>query len=170
MRYINKWNLWIFFLFSIVISCQDKIFEDQLPLILGIDNVDIKRSQNIDELGGFGEGYTFEIYKLSEKTIKSFIKRTPKSIRYNHDSTWKKKDWSKSPIDTTYNEVVAMCLNYDSGNKKLINKLNEIKKTLTQANVYYALYYRPDRYNPKDAQLFVLDINNKDLYIIESNF
>jgi hypothetical protein len=170
MKYMNVCNLGILILFPVVINCQNRIFKDKLSLILDIDNVKIKKSQSIDEFGGSGEGYTFEVYKLSEKTIKAFIDNPAKGIRYNHDSTWKKKDWAKVPIDTIYNEVLLMCLNYDSGNKKLANKLVEIRKTLTQANVYYALYYKPDKYNPENAQLFVLDIEGKNLYIIESNF
>jgi len=170
MKYINVYRLWILILFPIIINCQNRIFKDKLSLILDVNNVKIKKSLSIDEFGGFGEGYTFEVYKLSEKTIKSFIVNPSKSIRYNNDSTWVKKDWDKAPIDTIYNEVLLMCLNYDSGSKKLTNKLLEIKKSLTRTNVYYALYYRPDKYNPQDAQLFVLDIESKNLYIIESNF
>lgn len=51
-----------------------------------------------------------------------------------------------------------MCLNYSSGNTKLENQLNEIKKVLEKPKVYYSFYYKPDKDSPQDAQFFILDV------------
>lgn len=153
----------------LLFSCQSGVFKDKLPEILGISNVEIKDNHGTDEFGGFGEGYTLEIYELSESTVNSFIDRTSKILPDKKEkATWKKYDWQKTPVDSSYNEILIMSLNYSGGNKKLETELSEIKKVLEKPEVYYSFYYSPNKDNPQDAQFFVLDVQTGKLYVIES--
>ena len=60
-----------------------------------------------------------------------------------------------------------MCLNYASNNDKIKSQLKEIKEILKKGGVYYSFYYRPDKENPQNVQLFILDIQSKKIYAID---
>lgn len=147
------------------------VFKDDLSQILGVSDIEVKNSQGTDEFGGFGEGYTLEEYELSEKTVQAFINNASKTLpdKKEEGKNWQKKDWSKVPVDSSYSEILTMCLNYSSGSTKLETQLNEIKKMLEKIEVYYSFYYKPDEDNPQDAQLFILDVQSRKVYVIESN-
>lgn len=154
-------------------GCQSNVFKDDLPKILGVSNVEIQDSQGTDEFGGFGEGYTLEVYELSEKTVKAFINLTAKNLpdKKEEGKNWEKHDWSKTPIDTSYNGVLSLVLNYRSSTK-LENQLNDIKKLLEKPDVYYSFYYYSNeevKEYIEDAQFFILDVQSRKLYTIESN-
>lgn len=148
-----------------ILSCQSGVFKNDLSEILGVSNVEIKNSRGADEFGGFSEGYTIEIYELSEETTKAFIAQSNKILPSKEG--WKKFDWSKTPVDTSYTEIFGI-LNY-MGGKKVENLLSEIKVLLKKTEVYYSFYYKPDKDNPQDLQLFVLDTKSKKLHIVECN-
>lgn len=163
---------WFFTLFPfIMIGCQTKVFKNELSQILGMDKVFIVDSNSFDEFGGFGEGYTLESYKLSKKTVQKFCKIKEKNNLYKkNDSNWNKIGWSKSPIDSIYNEISLMGLGYDNGSVWLNEELSKIKDILIKPNNYYSIFYNPNIKNPENAILFILDVEQCKLYIIESNF
>lgn len=155
---------------SSLFGCQSNVFKDEVSELLNISNAEILSSKGIDEFGGFGEGYTIEVYELSDKTITDFKNKTTKELPVKKsDTTWLKKDWSNTPIDSSFNEIFIMGLNYSSGNNKIETELKEIKQLMVKSEVYYSFYYKPDKENPQDVQLFILDIPSKRLYTIESN-
>lgn len=155
----------------VLIGCHKPIFKERIPIIFGIDNFELKVIANFDEFGGFGEGYTFEIYEVSEGGIQAFINLKVKEIsQYKDDSSWKKVDWELAPADKLNEEVLIMCLNYANGNSKLKMFLTDAKKALQKEETYYSFYYKPNLENPQDVQLFIIDVRQKKLYVIESNF
>lgn len=154
-----------------ITSCQSKVFKDELGHILGVEEVEIEESQGTNEFGGFGEGHSLEVYVLSERTVQAFVNKASKTLpNKNDDEAWQKYDWDTAPFDSTYNEIMIMSLNYSSGNRKLETQLNDIKQVLKKGDNYYSFYYKPDKENPQDVQLFVLDVHNKKLYITDSSF
>lgn len=162
--------VFIYFLFFLLSSCNNYFYKNDLPLILGIENVEIKNSQRIDEWAGMhGDGFILEIYELSETTIQAFINRSSKNIpnKKENGKIWKKYNWSKIPIDSSFREIFIMCLNYSSDNQKLKAQLNEIKKLIEKEGVYCSFYYRPDSENPQNVQLFILDVKGKKIYAID---
>ncbi|PWG77918.1 hypothetical protein [Pararcticibacter amylolyticus] len=153
-------------LIVLISGCQSSYFKDDLPQILGVEQVDIERVSSKDDFGGFGEGYTIEKYKLKKVTIDEFYRVRSKLLPFK-DGGWQRYGWSKTPIDSLFKEVIYMPLEYYNGNKKLEPVLQHVKKALEQADVYYAFYYKPDRLNPQSVQLFVVDIQSRELYAID---
>ena len=155
---------------SSLLGCQSSVFKKEVSELLNVNNAEIVNSKGTDEFGGFGEGYTIEVYELSDKTIKDFENKKTKELPVKKDdSTWQKKDWSKTPIDSSFSEIFIMGLNYSSGNKKIETELKEIKQLVEKSEVYYSFYYKPDKENPQDVQLFILDVPSRKLYTIEMN-
>jgi hypothetical protein len=159
------------FLFLFLSSCDLLFFKSDLSQILGIEKIEIENIQTFNEIAGIqGEGYILEIYTLSEKTIQAFINNPIKNLpdKQEEGKEWHKYNWSTFPIDSSYSEVFNMCL-YNSGyNKKLKVKLNEIKRLIEKEGVYYSFYYRPDKEHLQNVQLFILDVQNRKLYAIDS--
>jgi hypothetical protein len=159
------------FLFIFLCSCNTSFIKNDLPKILDVDKVEIKKSQILNEWAGIhGDGFILEIYKLSEKTIQNFEEKSLKKLpdKKEKDKIWQKYNWSTLPIDSSYNEIFIMCLNYFSNNAKIRNILTEIKELIEEEKrMYYSFYYRPNKENPQNVQLFILDIENKKLYVID---
>jgi len=154
------------FLIILVISCQSNIFRNQIESILGINSTDIIQKSSIDEFGGFGEGYTLEIYELTESSVKIFQEKPLKKLPRKDNDNWKIKDWSNTPVNNSYKEIFTLVLNYDSSDK-LTKQLRELSELLKQKEVYYSFYYKPDKLNPTRVQFFVLDTNTNKFYAID---
>lgn len=162
--------IFIIFLCLFLSSCNSLFFKDALSPILGVEKVEVENSQTLDEWAGVqGDGFILEVYELSEKTVQSFIKQSSKKLpdKKEKNKNWRKYDWSKTPIDSSYNEVFITCLNYSSNSKKLKAQLNEIKKLIEKEGVYYSFYYRPDKENPQAVQLFILDVQSRKFYAVD---
>jgi hypothetical protein len=167
MRYILIFIAFFSLFFN---SCNTSFIKNDLSHVLGIKKVEIVNSQKIDEWAGIhGDGVILEIYELSEKTVKTFEKESVKNLPDNKNGKgWQKYNWNTLPIDTSYHEVFIMCLNYYSNSGELQILLNEINKLIEEnKNIYYSFYYRPNKENPQNVQLFILDIENRKLYAID---
>lgn len=158
------------FFFLLLSSCNTSFFKDDLSPILGLEKVEIENSQTLDEWAGTqGDGFILEVYELSEKTVQTFINQSSKNLpdKKEEGKNWQKYNWGKVPVDSSYNEIFIMSLNYSSDNPKLKAQLNEIKKLIEKDGVYCSFYYRPDRENPQTAQLFILDVESRKFYAID---
>lgn len=159
------------FLFLFLSSCSTSFFKDDLSLKLDIEKVEIENSKTLDEWAGMqGDGFILEVYDLSEKTIQDFENKSSKELpdKKEKDENWQKYNWSKTPVDSSFNKVFIMCLNYSSDNQELKTQLNEIGKLIEREDgAYYSFYYKPDKENPQNVQLFILDSKNRKLYAID---
>ena len=165
---MSKFNILFFFIF--LISCNSNK-ENELSFILDVKNVEIELSKETSDFGGFGEGYSLEVYVLSRKAIQSFVNKSNRILPKKKDpEKWHKYDWNTYPVDSSYNEVFTMGLNYSNGDLKLEKYLIGIKKTLLTPNIYCAFYYKPDERNPQDIELYILDIKTGKLYLIKASF
>ena len=113
-------------------SCQNFVFEKDLNKLLGVTNVVVEQREIVEEVGGIhGEGYTIEVYKLSEKTIEHFNKKTDKILPTHEDSNaWKKIGWLPTPIETSYSEVTSIITDYVASEEKLKARIDTIKKAI----------------------------------------
>jgi phage-related protein len=151
-------------------SCNTSFLKDDLSSILGMEKVEIENNQTLDDwAGNQGEGFILEVYELSEKTVQTFINQSSKRLPDKKEKVknWQKYDWRIVPVDSSFNEVFIMCLNYSSDNQKLKTQLDEIKLLIKNEKVYYSFYYRPDKENPQNAQLFILDTKSRKFYAID---
>lgn len=164
----------VFFLLALLTSCKGLVFKNDLPKILGVNDVSITESQGIDEFGGFGEGYTFEIYTLSVGTLKAFIALHNKELpdKKEEGKEWQKYGWSKTPVDSVYfANVLSVVFDY-KGIAKIEERLDEIRKILKKTYVYYSFYYNANKEVKdyiEDVQFFILDIEMANMYIVECN-
>jgi len=168
-------SIWRYlFLISLLLglsNCSKPFFKNELSQILGVDKIEIKDVHIVtDEFAGFGKSYSMEIYDLSDNTIYTFINEPSKQLPDKKEigKKWQKHLWSETAVDSGYNEIFGMALNYYNGDKKLENQLNEIKQLLGKTGVYYSFYYYPNKDNPNHVQLFVLDTEMKKFYAIDS--
>ncbi len=162
----------IFSTFSILFlsSCNTSFFKEDLSAIVGVEKVEIENSQTFDEWAGIqGDGFILEVYEFSDKTVQTFIDQSTKKLpdKKEKDKNWQKYNWRIEPVDSSFNEIFIMCLNYYSDNQKLKIQLNEIKELIKKEKVYYSFYYRPDKENPQNVQLFILDTKSRKLYAID---
>jgi hypothetical protein len=158
------------FILSTLNSCNTSLFKNNLSQILGIKKVEIENSYIFDEWAGpHGDGFILEIYKLSEITIQNFISTSNKILpeKTEKNKNWQKQNWSILPIDSSYNEVFIMGLNYMPNDKKIKAQLEIINKVAFKKGVFCSFYYSPNKENPRQLQLFLLDVQSKKLYMIE---
>lgn len=147
-------------------SCENLMFKGKLPSILGIEQVKVENAKSVDDFGGFGEGKTIEIYTLSELTVKSFVLTSNKILR--DKDNYLKKDWTKNVHDAEMECLISYSLNYRGGNTIEV-QLKNIKEILSQPNIYVAFYHNErDTCLSNMIQMFVLDITNKMLYIVDT--
>ena len=149
-------------------SCKKKnSFEKEIPNLL--NNLEIKNVESIysnNEIGGFNEGYYIEIYKIPNVFIEDFIKNNNKKIISK--SGWKTSNWLKTPINSTFEDIQILALNYHTDSPELKNKLNDVKKVLNDQNGFYSFYYKEVEGVPNSVQIFVIDIKENIIYIIEN--
>jgi len=160
----GRWRFSMFFL--LLLGCDIPFFKNDLPFILDVEKVEINNIQVFDEWGGWqGDGFTLEVYRLSEKTIQCFINKSSKNLPLKKG--YQKYNWTKTPIDSSYEEIFIMCLNYHSYNEKIELQLNKIKELIKKKEIYYSFYYKPDKNNPQNVQFFILDTQKGTLYVID---
>jgi hypothetical protein len=145
-------------------------FEKDLRKILGLSHIKINNKQEFSEWKGFqGDGFILEIYDLSEETVNNFdnlsLKRLPNKKEEN--KKWRKHDWYLFPIDSSYNEIFIMCLNYHSNSEEINCKLKQIKQLMRTNKFYCSFYYNSIQQNINSVQLFLLDVSEYKLYVID---
>ena len=165
-----KFQVLFFLIYFLSVGCSSTN-KDDVSYILDVKSTDIELSKETSDFGGFGEGYSLEVYVLSRKAIQSFVNKSNRILPKKKDpKKWHKYDWNTYPVDSSYNEVFTMGLNYSNGDLKLERYLLGIKKTLSTPNIYCAFYYKPDERNPQDIELYILDIKTGKLYLIKASF
>lgn len=150
-------------------NCKNEVFVKDVDKIININDVEVLNTDTFDEFGGFGEGFTMETIQLSEKSVDLFLKEKNKDIQLMSTPSWTKFNWSTGNYDKSYKEVFSLIFNYSNGASKLDNKLKELKEILINEGTYYAFYYKPNKENPTDVQLFILDSKTRKLYALENN-
>lgn len=159
----------IIILLAIIFGCTNYKFQNSLSEILNTTSVEIVNKSVIDEIGGMGEGFAIEEYVLSEKTIKFFVQNKDRILKPKEN--WISINWNLTPIDTLYSEVYTFGLNYSSGNKNVVSKIDELKKVVSKkSDVYYSFYCKPEIAAPQSIELHLLDIAERKLYIIDASY
>lgn len=167
-----KKNIIIYLLASLLLSnCQNRTFSDKLPLLLGLEKVDIEKVEELDDIGGIGEGKTIYIYVLSATTTENFLYQSEKKLP--NKQFFFKQDWKKGIgiIDSIYAPIRELSLNYlgDSRIESQLNIINNLLSKTDKDNIYIAFYYNNE--NPELAtksQLIIFEIQENKLYIIDT--
>jgi len=152
---------------GLLFRCQRAILRGDIHKVIGINSSKISLEESYDVFAGFGEGYTFEKYKLSKDEVQKFIRKQQKLLPNN--AKWKQLNWTLTPIDTSYSEIEVMVLNFTSS-KNLSRELEKMSMILKQPGNYYSFYYWPDINDPRKVQFFLLDVHENRIYAIDARY
>jgi hypothetical protein len=158
----------IFFVICLIISgCRD-LWKENIPLLLCVNDVEIKNAKTISDYGLINEGITINIYELADVTVEKFVNNENKTLPINSDTTWTNFGWYITPIDSFYKGIFNH-LNWIS-TKNVERILQTVKNELKEENVFYAFYIRKfdEITEPLGVQIFILNPRTRILYIIVS--
>jgi hypothetical protein len=82
---------------------------------LNVNKSTLKHSQGSEEYRGRASGYVMEVYDISDIGIQEFLNKSKKTLPFDSitASIWPGKvDWSKTPIDSSDNEIVERAFYY----------------------------------------------------------
>ena len=140
-------------------------YENELPQILGIEKVEIK-GKSIGESWAIGEWYICEIYDLTKEDFNSFLTGNKRNELYSTDSLWFRENWKKLPIDSQYNEVKDMVINYQATNK-IETTTNEMKQIISVGSGFYSFLCQPTIENPQKVLFFLFDEKTNKLFVVD---
>lgn len=144
------------------------IYLNKITQILDVENVEIK-SKSIVESLGIGEWYICETYNLAQENLNVFFAEKKQNKLYLTDSLWIRKDWDKLPINSQYNEIRDMVVNY-MATKKIEQRTNEMHQIISGNEGYYSFLCQPSIENPQKVLFFLLDKKNNKLFVVDLNF
>ncbi len=165
-------------LFGTWLVCREKVSQDELAGVYGTEaklgpaifEYDSDRAFN-------GDGYSFAVYELPESIRKrfetadaAFLATYP--IRPEYRSKWQSTSWMEAPLDPAYNAHLDFALSsYDSEKApKMAAHFEAVRRALSRKGAYYACFYNsPSGSHINDIDLFVVDLGDGRLYIINQN-
>jgi len=132
------------------------------------DSYELEYSKSV--FAGFGEGYSFEIYILSDSLVQSIIASPQNNLpaKSNSQDLFISYGWNTWPIGSQYDEVLDISLNYYTRNEGLKKAINSAKAMIANDSPLVAFYAYPNLPNPKIVQLFVLDTISRRMYFVDS--
>lgn len=146
--------------------CDDNyLYENKLTQILGVGQVKIK-DKSISDSWAIGEWYICEIYYLTPKDFYSFLVGSKQNKLYSADNLWFRKNWEKLPVDSQYNEVKDMIINYRA-TKKIELITNEMKQIISNCSGFYSFLCQPTIENPQKVLFFLLDEKTNKLFVVD---
>lgn len=159
----KKYNyLIILILFSSCNSFSDDFFD----FLFNTHDISLNRECS-DNPSVFSEGKSFEIYSLSKANITLAIQgilRKPHSISNDKYRRYKLPEWHITPIINHNDSTYAFIHSEMSGKENKCFDKNALIKLLQQEKNYYTFLYD----NLGRVKLFILDTNNKKLFLLTS--
>lgn len=123
-----------------------------------------------------GDGYSISVFELPAKIRKRFesadarlLSEFPKLPNWRKE--WRFERWSEAPMDDRFKNHLDFALSsYDAGKAPgLSSKFEAIRKALNRKGTYYALFYSGGGASIADIDLFIVDLAEGRLYIINHN-
>lgn len=170
---MNKCIKGSFVLLFLMFSCSDYIYNNQeLKSILGVEVVIEKRIFSKMEWSGFqGEGYTINVYQLSDPIIQNFLD----SNRYKvhpvliDDLETKTEKWRKTPMTKKFEEVKFMVTRYFTKDEKVLEFQKVIEDKLNSEGTYFAFYYKGNSLDEANqVYFFLIDPISNRFYVVEA--
>jgi hypothetical protein len=143
---------------------------EELEIVLGMKMEDPQLIFKNDIMGGFNEGYTLEVIKLSDKDIQNFHIILRSQDYPLEDQNWQVIKWKESPIEDSLVGVEELILNYHIKDNTTRAFQDEIRKLLGGQNeVYYSAYYKEVADNVVSVKFYLIDLRSKKIFMIKSN-
>jgi hypothetical protein len=144
------------------------VYESKITQILGINKVEIK-GKSMTDSWAIGEWYICETYNLTKENLNSFLAGNKRNELYSADSLWFRKDWEKLPIDSQYNEIKDMVINY-MATSKIEKRTNEMGQIISTCSGYYSFLCQPTIENPQKVLFLLLDEKTNKLFVVDLKF
>lgn len=154
----------------ILSSCNGYIYDNKdLEKILGVKVNELDELYTYEEASGIqGEGYVFNKYKLSKKTVDDFLQLKTKNSFPRKDSykkDWQLLNWKKGlRLNTNILDLFTVFQQHD--NSALSEELSELKTNLNSSNNYYSIFFKDSFDEPYAIEIFVLNPFNRTLWVI----
>lgn len=152
-------------------SCESYIYKEiDMENVFGIESSIEDKVYSYSEFAGFqGEGYIFNKYILTEKTVSDFLKSTskdsfPKKDKYKLE--WEVINWRKGLV--LNDNIISMLSAFkeSTNNEDLQNQLKNLKDNIEKPNNYYSLYYQGSIKEPYSIELLILNPDNRSFWVI----
>lgn len=123
-----------------------------------------------------GKGYSLSVYKLPpeirarfEKADDRLLKEFPKLPPVREG--WTTQNWRQGPPDSQFQPHIEFALDSTNGERAPELKLQEeaIRKALASSRTYYSSFYLDQENRPKNIDLFIVDLEGDQLYVINRN-
>jgi len=118
----------------------------------------------ISGLGNGGEGYSIELYKLSDSIPIDFDRKRLPSLPLRGDYTRMIKNWERAPFDSLKYPHIYDIFSISTGNGSLDSLIVHLHTLLNGRQVYYAFYSGPDFKKPTDLEMYIWDPQERILY------
>ena len=154
----------------ILSSCSDYMYDNNdLEKILGVKVTELDELYTYEEVSGIqGEGYVFNKYKLSQKTVEDFLQLPIKNSFPKKDSY--KKDWQllkwKKDLSLNTNILDLFTVFQQHTNDILSEELSYLQANLNSSNNYYSIFYKDSFEEPYAIEIFVLNPADRILWVI----
>ena len=123
-----------------------------------------------------GDGYSLTVHTLPkeiEERFKNFDQKLKSSypIKPAYRDKWETIHWQKAPITDKFTPYFNFALSEPYGKKKKLKEhLKSISSAIKGPNVYYSFfYYDHSKDFPGNIDLFIIDLKNKMVYLINHN-
>ena len=125
-----------------------------------------RNDYRFDEMGIRGEGFTFEIYKLNEETVKYFINPDKDFFEKFPNEIFEATKWKETPMqDTVLLDFVTPI--YGNWSKNLQNEIKEKQVIVRQVAMQKGSYYAVRKYHGTD--LYLISPTRKIIIYINHN-
>lgn len=157
-------------LIILAISCNGYMYDKaDLENIFGVEVNKLTQLYSYEETSGIqGEGYLFNKYKLSDKTISDFVKLNSKDSFPKKDTykeNWELINWKKG-LELNNNIIDLLTVFEQHNNNKLVTELSELRNNLNKNDNYYSFFYKDSVNEPYAIELFILNPTTKTFWVI----
>lgn len=123
-----------------------------------------------------GDGYSFRAYELPTDIRNSFKAPDQKLLtefpkQPFSSNGWSVQPWKEAPLTPSFNQYIEFALsNYDERNESSLSPyFKAIREALSSKGTFYSFFSRGNEQCPQDIDLFIVDLKNNRLYIINHN-
>ena len=136
-----------------------------------------KTNYEYDSLRSFnGDGYSISVYELPDSIRRRFdgaderlLLEFPKRPQYR--SHWRTEHWRAAPFDPAFQKYLDFALSsYDARQATgLAAQFEAIREAVSRKRTYYGFFTYDHGERPGDIDLFIVDLERGQLYMINHN-
>jgi len=123
-----------------------------------------------------GDGYSISIYQLPPSIRARFESKDdrlliqfPKKASYR--DRWTKVSWREAPVEDQFTQYLDFALSrlYSWKAPELLNHFEAIRRAMSRSGTYYSFFHYDHGDHPGNIDLFIVDLKEGRLYLINFN-